>query len=131
MAKLDVMDQPFPEPERLGVGVVDPEDVHALLDPEQHHVAQGVPQRAGVFGGKIGIDDVLVSLRRIFRIAHRAVRPSPEPLRMLLDPGMIRRTLHGKIERDFHIEALARGDEATEIFQRAQFRMHGVVAAFG
>ncbi len=50
MAKLDPADQPFPECKWLGVGIVDPEDLHALFDPEQHDVAQGVPQRAGILG---------------------------------------------------------------------------------
>ena len=68
---------------------------------------------------------------RIFRIAHRAVRPALEPLRMLLQPGMIGRALHGEVERDLHAERSAGRDELAEILQRAQFRMHGVVAAFG
>jgi len=50
---------------------------------------------------------------------------------MLFDPGMIRRALHGKIQRDLHVELLARGNELTEIRQRAQFRMHRIVAALG
>ena len=125
------MDQPFPERERLGVGIVDAENADALVDPEQHHVAQRIPQRAGVFAGEIGIDDVLIFLRRIFRVTHRAVRPALEPLRMLLEPGMVGRTLHGEIERHFHIERLAGRDEFAEILQRAQLRMHRVVAAFG
>ena len=39
MENLHFMDQPFPEPERLGVGIIDPENADALVDPEQHHVA--------------------------------------------------------------------------------------------
>src|SRR5579864_6497300 len=41
---LDVIDQPLPEVERLRVRIVDAEDAHALADPEQQHIADGVPQ---------------------------------------------------------------------------------------
>ena len=44
---------------------------------------------------------------------------------------MIGRTLHGEVERDFHVELLAGRDEFAEILQRAQFRMHRIVAALG
>ncbi len=50
---------------------------------------------------------------------------------MLLEPGVIRRALHGKIERDFHLQQPAGCDEFAKILQRAQFRMHRIVAAFG
>ena len=50
---------------------------------------------------------------------------------MLLEPGMIRRALHGEVERDLHAVLLAGGDEGAKIFQRTQFRVYGVVAAFG
>ena len=42
---LDLGDQPLPERERLGVRVVDAEDAHALLDPEQEDALQLLPQR--------------------------------------------------------------------------------------
>ena len=107
VAKLNIVDEPLPEPEGLGVGIVDPEDFHALVDPEQDHIAQRIPQRASVFGGEVGVDDVLVFLRRVLRIAHRAVRPALEPLRVLFEPGVIGRALHGKIERDLHAVLVA------------------------
>ena len=50
MANLDFVDQPFPEAKWLGVRIVDPEYLDALIDPEQHDIAQRVPQRAGIFG---------------------------------------------------------------------------------
>ena len=40
---LDLPNQPLPERERFGVWVVHAKDTHPLLDPEQHHVAQGRP----------------------------------------------------------------------------------------
>jgi hypothetical protein len=39
ITKLNLVDQPFPKSEGFGVGILDPEDVDALFDPEQHHVA--------------------------------------------------------------------------------------------
>ena len=46
-----------------------------------------------------------------------------------LQPGMIRRALDGEVERDLHAEAAAGVDEAAEIVERAELRMHRVVAA--
>src|SRR5207244_7221030 len=119
MADLNFPDQPFPESEGFGVRVVDPEDLDALFDPEQHYIAQRVPQRAGVLRRKVGIDDVLIFLGRVFRIAHRAVRPTPEPLRMLLYSGVIRRALNREVERDFDLKQAARRDQLTGIPHRA------------
>ncbi len=41
---LDLPDQPVPEVQRLGVRVVDPEDLHALVDPVPHHPQNLGPQ---------------------------------------------------------------------------------------
>ena len=43
VAKLDFADQPLPEPQRLAVGIVGPENPDALVDPEQHQFAQRIP----------------------------------------------------------------------------------------
>src|SRR5260370_23869488 len=114
MAKLDLMDQPFPKSKRFGVGVVDPEDLHSLFDPEQHDVAERVPQRAGVLGRGIRVNDILVFLGRIFRIAYRSIRPSLEPLRMVRGPGMIERALNGEVKRVFHLVRTARYPQLAE-----------------
>ncbi len=75
MAAADIGDHPFPERQRLGVRIVDAEDAHALVDPEQHDVAQRQPQPGHrAFGVEIDIDDVLVLLRRILGVTDRAVR---------------------------------------------------------
>ena len=105
------IDQPFPEPERLGVRVVDAEDPDAALDPEQRDVEQRLPQRAPVVAVEVERVDVLVLLRRILGVLDRAVGPMAEPLGMLADPRMIGRALPGEIERDFEAEplGLARG----------------------
>ena len=110
---------------------MDAENPHALVDPEQHDVAQRIPQRAGIRGGKIGVDDVLIFLGRIFGIAHRSVRPALEPLRMRFQPGMIGRALHGKVERDFQSMLRAGPHQATEIVERPKLGMYGIVAALG
>src|SRR5829696_2624038 len=41
--RLHFTDQPFPELEWLGMRIVDAENPHALLQPEQHDIAQGGP----------------------------------------------------------------------------------------
>ena len=95
---------------------------HALLDPEQHDVAQRLPQRDAVGAIEIRIDDVLVFLRRVLGIADRAVGPALEPFRMLGQPGMIRRALDREIERHLHAVALAGFDEAPEIVRACRAR---------
>ena len=127
---LHLADQPFPERKRLGVRIVDAEDLHALIDPEQHDVAQRLPQRDAVRAVEVGVDDVLVFLRRVLGVADRAVGPALEPLRMLLEPGMIRRALHGEVERDFHA-VLAAGARrgARKSSSVPSSGMYGVVAA--
>ena len=42
---------------------------------------------------------------------------------------MVRRALHREVERDLHAVRRAGVDQAAEIFERAEFGMHGVVAA--
>ena len=42
---------------------------------------------------------------------------------------MIRRALDGEVERHLHVQAAAGIDEAAEVVERAEFGMHGVVAA--
>ncbi len=49
---------------------------------------------------------------------------------MLLQPRMVRRTLHGEIERNFQAVSASGVQHLLEIIEIAQFRMHGVVAAF-
>jgi hypothetical protein len=43
-SRRELVDAPLPEPERLGVGVVDAEDPHALADPVVEHALQRLPQ---------------------------------------------------------------------------------------
>src|SRR6185312_15589548 len=48
---------------------------------------------------------------------------------MLLDPGMVRRSLHREIEGDLDAERLAGGDEAPEILERAESRLDRAMSA--
>ena len=123
-------DHPLPERQRLGVRVVDPEDLHAVLDPEQHHVAQRVPDRRIGVAVEVQVDDVLVFLRRVLGELDGAVRPPVEPLRMLLDPRMVGRALDGEVERDLQPVRMSGLQQPLEILERAELRMDGGVAAF-
>ena len=79
---------------------------------------------------EIRIDDVLVFLRRVLGVADRAVRPALEPFRMLLQPGMVGRALHGEVERDFHVVlAAGRRRSRRKSSSVPSSRMHRVVAA--
>ena len=81
------------------------------VDPEQHHVAQRLPQRPPVFALEVERIDVLVFLRRVLRVLDRAIGPVPEPFGMLPHPRMIGRALPCEVERDLEAEALGLGDE--------------------
>ena len=83
----DLGDQPLPEGQRLGMRVVDTKDPHALFEPEEHDIAQGVPEAWDGLAIEVDIDDVFVLLRRVLGVLDGAVGPPVEPLRMFLDPG--------------------------------------------
>ncbi|MCO5595375.1 hypothetical protein L7F22_049417 [Adiantum nelumboides] len=127
---LDLPDQPVPEVRRLGVRVVDPEDLHPVLDPVQDDA-----QALGVDAGRVAVEvdrvDVLVLLRRVLRVGDRPVRAHGEPLRVLGDPGVVGRALQRQVERDLHAELVRPRDERVEVVEVAQLRVDRVVPARG
>ncbi len=128
---MDAGDEPLPERQRLGVGVVDAEHTHAVRDPEEHDVAQRLPQRLAVVGVEVDREDVLVALGRVLGVADRAVGAVPEPLRVLGHPGVVGAALQRVVES--HLEArLARGgDEGVEVLHGPELGVDGRVAAVG
>jgi len=88
--RLHFSDQPFPERKRLGVRIVDAEDAHTLLDPEQHDIAQSSPERFAASSKEIGIDEVLIFLRGVCRVSDRTVGTALQPFWMLGEPWMAR-----------------------------------------
>ena len=129
VALLHFVDQPFPERKRLGVRIVDAEDAHALLHPEQDDVAQRLPQRDAVGAVEIRIDDVLVFLRRVLGVADRAVGPALEPFRMLASARDDPASTGWRSRAPPPCRAAAGIDEAAEVVERAELGMHRVVAA--
>ena len=125
----DLGERPRPEAQRLGVWVVDAEDRHAVADPELDDLLQLGPQRLP--GVRLEVDrvDVLILLGGVLGVLDRAVRPSPEPFRVLPDPGMIGRGLVGQIERDLEVLPARGLDEAIEIRHGAEPRLYRRVAA--
>ncbi|MNQ87439.1 hypothetical protein D3C85_1026620 [compost metagenome] len=131
MVAAHVFDQPLPERQRLGVRIVDAVDLHALGHPAEDDVAQRQPQAGyGIGGIEIDVDDVLVLLGRVFRVADGAVRSPTEPTRMLLEPGVILGALDGEIQGDFQAMVGSRGHQPAKILAAAQLRMDRLVAAF-
>ncbi len=122
-------DQPLPERERLGVGIVDAEDLHALVDPVEDDVAERHPDRGEGVAIEMDVDDVLVFLRRILREFDGAVGAPVEPLRMFLDPGVIARALDGEVESDVETLQSRLLDEALEARKRAKLRVDRVMSA--
>ncbi len=125
-----VGDHPLPEGQRLGVRIVDAEGLYAVLDPQQHDVAQRQPQAGHRVGAvEIDVDDVLIFLRRVLGIFHRAVGPPREPAGMLLEPRVIGRALDREIDRDLETMIARGGDQRGEIVESAELRVDRVVAA--
>ena len=129
MPVLHLADHPFPERHRLGVRIVDPEDLHALLDPEQDDVPKRVPDRRQGVAVEVDVDDVLVFLRRVLGVFDRAVRPPVEPFRMLLDPGMVGRAVDREVDRDLEPVGVGRLDQRRKILEAAEVRMQRVMPA--
>ena len=118
--------QPLPERQRLGVGVVHPEDPDPVIHPVPHD-----PQRLGVeaLGVVVEVErvDVLVFLGRVLRIGDRAVGSGGEPFRVLGDPGVVRRCLQGQVERDLEPQLAGPPDEFVEVGEGAELGVDGVV----
>ena len=96
-------DQPFPEGERLGVGVVDPEDLDALGDPEAHDLEQLCPQRLPVRRLEVERVDVLVALGRVLGVADACRRAGAGTTPGARSPRVVGRGLEGQI--DGHLDA--------------------------
>src|SRR5262249_61565488 len=90
-------------------------------------------QRLGVETLRVVVEvervDVLVLLRRVLRVSDRPVGPGGEPFRVPPDPGVIRRGLQRKIERDLEPELTGPADERVEVGEGAEFGVDRVVTA--
>src|ERR1700689_1205083 len=122
--------QPLPERQRLGVRVVHAEDP----DPVRHPVPDDA-EHLGVdaLGVVVEVDrvDVLVLLRRVFRVCDRAVGSLGEPLGMLGDPRGVRRGLDRPVHDGLQAQLRGPRDERVEVSDSAQVRVDGVVTALG
>ena len=130
MVPLDLPDQPFPEPERLRVRVVDAEDPHPVPDPELHDRRQLLPQLLPGLRLEIDRVDVLVLLRWVLRVLDGAVGPVLEPLGVRLHPRVVGRALEGDVEG--HLDPVLRSgrlDEVIEVLDCPQVGVHRRVAA--
>ena len=109
--------------------VVDAKDLDAVIHPVADHTEHFVVETGGVV---VEVDrvDVLVLLRRVLGVGDGAVRQFGEPLAVVRGPRVIRRALQRQIERYLQTEISRGGDELVEVGDRAQLRMHRVVAAF-
>ena len=130
MGGAKLAERPFPEVKRLRVRIVHAENLHALRDPEFDDAFQLAPERRPLRRFEIERIDVLVFLRRIFRVLDRPVRPMPKPGWMRLHVGVIRRGLKRDVQRNF--EALRGGGfhEMREVGERTQPGLDRRVASF-
>src|SRR5207245_4949315 len=79
----------------------------------------------------VDVVDVLVALGRVLCVLERAVGAAVEPLRMLLEPRVVRRALEGEVERDLDTELLGTRDEPIEVLDRAEPGVDRGVTALG
>src|SRR5690625_920252 len=119
---MHLRNEPLPERQGFCVRVVDSKNSHALVEPEEHDVSQGVPERRESLAIEVDIDDILILLRRIFGILDGAIGPPVEPFWMLLYPGVIRRTLNGEIQRDLQPLLTRCRHQPGEILKATQLR---------
>ena len=111
------------------MGVVHAEDAHAPPDPGQHHPAQRLPEAPPVGAVEVDVVDVLVALGRVLGVLQGAVRAAVEPLRVLGQPGVVRRALDREVQGDLHVVPARRLDQALEVRQRPQLRVDRLVPA--
>ncbi len=78
---VDLGDQPFPEPDRLGVRIVHAEDLHPVADPKLDDPEDFLGQALGIVV-EVERVDVLVLLGRVFGVGDAAVHPGGEPFRV-------------------------------------------------
>ncbi len=123
-------DDPFPEHHRFGVGIVHPEDPHPVVHPVPQDPDRLRDQAVHVRVEGDGVD-VLVLLGRVLGMGDGAVRAVVEPLRVLVDPGVVRRALQGEVQRHFQAQLRGPVHEAVEVLDGAQAGVDGVVAALG
>ena len=117
----------LPETHRLGVRIVNAEDRHTRLDPQIHNAFDFLFDAFHV-GIEVDRVNVLILLRWILCECDGAVRLGAEPVRMRLDPRMVRRALQSEIKRDFQAQLVGALAECLEIVHGAKLRVNGVVA---
>ena len=120
-------DHILPETHRLGVRVVNTEDRHTRLDPQVHNAFDFFFDAFHV-GIEIDRVNILILLRRILGECDGAVRLGAEPVRMRLNPRVVRRALQSEIKRDFQAQLVGTLAECLEIVHGAKLRVNGVVS---
>src|SRR5258708_4331740 len=130
MLILNLRNQPCPERQGLGVGIVDPKNLHAHVNPEQDNRFELLPKRLARWTGEIEVDDVLIAFGRIFRGFQGAIGTPGEPLRMFANVRVIRRALKRQIQGNLNSALRGDADKSFEILERTQLWMHRLVAAF-
>ena len=125
---VDLADQPFPEGHRLGVWVVDAENLDSTRNPELDY-SQNFEVNALRVIIEVDWVDVLVLLRWVLGIGNGAVGTSCEPLRVGLNPWVIRRSLQSQIHGNLEAEAVGLLYKGSEVLFITQVRVNCVVSA--
>src|SRR5207253_215589 len=120
---------PMPKRQRLRVRIVDAKNANPFACPEAKNVAQLAPQFLPRLALEVKRINVLILLRRIFRVLNRSVGTTLEPLRMLANERMIGRSLKGDVERDFDPVLRRERDELLEIVDCAEIGVNRFVSA--
>src|ERR1051325_4001280 len=129
MILLHRVNQPLPKRQGFGVRIVHAKNADSLFAPKFNDAFHFPPYGAPLLGSEIERIDILIFFRRVFGKLNRAVRTPTKPLGMLAHVRMIGAALIGEIERDLEVEAFGLGDKAPELFDSAELRMNGFMAA--
>ena len=126
---LDFADDPFPEDEGLGVGIVHAEDGDAHVHPELQDRLDLLPEVLAILAEEVEGIDVLVPLGRVLGALDGPVLLAVVPVRMVLHVGMVRRAVEGEVQGHLEAAIVAGGDEGAAFLEGSQLRVHGLVAA--
>src|SRR5258705_5801844 len=109
--------------------IVDAEDPYPFVYPELKYMTELFPQRRPILTFKIQWINVLVFLRWVFSVLHRAIRSPAKPLRVQGDIRMIGCGLKRNVERDLNVTRTCCRNQATKVLHCAEFRVNRSVSS--
>ena len=109
--------------------VIDAKDADATFGPEFDDAGEFGPKSGPVWVMKVEWVDILIFFGGIFGVFDRSVWALVKPLGMVMDVGVIRGAINGKVQGQLHSSGVNFFDEPIEIFKSAEFGSDVFVAS--